>query len=169
MFKTIKSFLWNDNYVKKIILFGVIYRLLLSLLYLSVTVYPMSNNFKFLTSILGNFAFEHYTGERTFGYPLFMAFCLNNFIVVMIAQFLVGIVTWIFWYKTLKNLNFSPKSSFLITLFSGSFIHIFFYETAIMYETLIRSEEHTSELQSRENLVCRLLLEKKKQKNLCKS
>src|SRR5690606_40947730 len=29
----------------------------------------------------------------------------------------------------------------------------------------IRSEEHTSELQSRENLVCRLLLEKKKQNN----
>src|SRR5207302_8090737 len=28
---------------------------------------------------------------------------------------------------------------------------------------LRRSEEHTSELQSRENLVCRLLLEKKKQ------
>src|SRR5207302_10950017 len=27
-----------------------------------------------------------------------------------------------------------------------------------------RSEEHTSELQSRENLVCRLLLEKKKEK-----
>src|SRR5690606_41392227 len=29
--------------------------------------------------------------------------------------------------------------------------------------TTRRSEEHTSELQSRENLVCRLLLEKKKQ------
>src|SRR5690606_40848352 len=28
----------------------------------------------------------------------------------------------------------------------------------------LRSEEHTSELQSRENLVCRLLLEKKKQR-----
>src|SRR5436309_10684795 len=28
--------------------------------------------------------------------------------------------------------------------------------------TSVRSEEHTSELQSRENLVCRLLLEKKK-------
>src|SRR5690606_40388544 len=28
-----------------------------------------------------------------------------------------------------------------------------------------RSEEHTSELQSRENLVCRLLLEKKKENN----
>src|SRR5215475_15663004 len=31
--------------------------------------------------------------------------------------------------------------------------------------TAQRSEEHTSELQSRENLVCRLLLEKKKKKN----
>ena len=29
---------------------------------------------------------------------------------------------------------------------------------------LVRSEEHTSELQSRTNLVCRLLLEKKKKK-----
>src|SRR5690606_40912025 len=28
---------------------------------------------------------------------------------------------------------------------------------------VVRSEEHTSELQSRENLVCRLLLEKKKE------
>src|SRR5688572_32027155 len=30
-----------------------------------------------------------------------------------------------------------------------------------------RSEEHTSELQSQSNLVCRLLLEKKKKKILC--
>src|SRR5690606_41898670 len=33
-------------------------------------------------------------------------------------------------------------------------------------KTLARSEEHTSELQSRENLVCRLLLEKKKKKSV---
>src|SRR5690606_15528129 len=33
---------------------------------------------------------------------------------------------------------------------------------AFQYPVEIRSEEHTSELQSRENLVCRLLLEKKK-------
>src|SRR5690349_23465996 len=31
--------------------------------------------------------------------------------------------------------------------------------------TLVRSEEHTSELQSRRDLVCRLLLEKKKKPN----
>src|SRR5690606_40722332 len=32
--------------------------------------------------------------------------------------------------------------------------------------TSLRSEEHTSELQSRENLVCRLLLEKKNKNNM---
>src|SRR3712207_8364390 len=34
--------------------------------------------------------------------------------------------------------------------------------TIAEYEALMRSEEHTSELQSRQYLVCRLLLEKKK-------
>ena len=34
--------------------------------------------------------------------------------------------------------------------------------TPFIEKTAIRSEEHTSELQSRRNLVCRLLLEKKK-------
>src|SRR5690606_40963243 len=33
--------------------------------------------------------------------------------------------------------------------------------------SLLRSEEHTSELQSRENLVCRLLLEKKNEPHHC--
>src|SRR3989442_10838884 len=32
------------------------------------------------------------------------------------------------------------------------------------FSSLVRSEEHTSELQSRPHLVCRLLLEKKKKK-----
>ena len=51
------------------------------------------------------------------------------------------------------------------------------YWASLFYETksfssedrtkgsLSRSEEHTSELQSRQYLVCRLLLEKKKEKN----
>src|SRR5438270_9144579 len=41
--------------------------------------------------------------------------------------------------------------------------HIFFKFLVIHFDEflLIRSEEHTSELQSQSNLVCRLLLEKK--------
>src|SRR5690606_39717538 len=38
------------------------------------------------------------------------------------------------------------------------------FAAAISSGSFKRSEEHTSELQSRENLVCRLLLEKKKKK-----
>src|SRR2546430_12273582 len=37
---------------------------------------------------------------------------------------------------------------------------------AILLDTQGRSEEHTSELQSQSNLVCRLLLEKKKKKKI---
>src|SRR3712207_7378942 len=37
-------------------------------------------------------------------------------------------------------------------------------QTASWYPGWVRSEEHTSELQSRQYLVCRLLLEKKKKK-----
>src|SRR5256885_11017599 len=39
-------------------------------------------------------------------------------------------------------------------------------KAAEIYDTLLRSEEHTSELQSPCNLVCRLLLEKKKHTHL---
>src|SRR5690606_39633695 len=46
--------------------------------------------------------------------------------------------------------------------FEGSF---FWDRTSTDWRTATRSEEHTSELQSRENLVCRLLLEKKKTYN----
>src|SRR6266496_4550325 len=39
-------------------------------------------------------------------------------------------------------------------------------EAALAARVGVRSEEHTSELQSRRDLVCRLLLEKKKKKRL---
>src|SRR5436309_11824793 len=42
-------------------------------------------------------------------------------------------------------------------------------ENNFMHAHDVRSEEHTSELQSRENLVCRLLLEKKKNNRSCRS
>src|SRR3712207_7072929 len=42
---------------------------------------------------------------------------------------------------------------------------LFMEELRVKYDIGLRSEEHTSELQSRQYLVCRLLLEKKKKKN----
>src|SRR5690606_40806442 len=66
-------------------------------------------------------------------------------------------------YASFDNaLNFLPGDTTL-TYYSGlAAIQNQDYTNAIeKYKQLIRSEEHTSELQSREKLVCRLLLEKK--------
>src|SRR3712207_7527257 len=41
-------------------------------------------------------------------------------------------------------------------------VHAFLRDAGAEFEYTTRSEEHTSELQSRQYLVCRLLLEKKK-------
>src|SRR3712207_7370964 len=49
------------------------------------------------------------------------------------------------------------------TLFFKSWLTAVSIEARNRVPVLIRSEEHTSELQSRQYLVCRLLLEKKKQ------
>src|SRR5205809_5122046 len=64
----------------------------------------------------------------------------------------------LFPYTTLfRSCSTRFRASFrLFTLFVKLF--------AVLLLTLTRSEEHTSELQSRLHLVCRLLLEKKKKK-----
>src|SRR5690554_7094421 len=51
-----------------------------------------------------------------------------------------------------------------ITLLYLVFLRRKTYSKFTMRKSLLRSEEHTSELQSRPHLVCRLLLEKKKTK-----
>src|SRR5690606_39963837 len=51
-----------------------------------------------------------------------------------------------------------PGEGIIIKLADGTAGHLFPGELLLLQ----RSEEHTSELQSRENLVCRLLLDKKK-------
>src|SRR2546422_8060027 len=59
------------------------------------------------------------------------------------------------WYGMLSTCRFAAKFAGLPSyVFSGLQIPV------------RRSEEHTSELQSRLHLVCRLLLEKKKKQNL---
>src|SRR2546427_7093029 len=58
----------------------------------------------------------------------------------------------------------SRESLFCAILSSGRVRHAATHRSAT--SAPIRSEEHTSELQSQSNLVCRLLLEKKKNRSL---
>src|SRR5690625_5360378 len=59
------------------------------------------------------------------------------------------------WYVLIQVNN--SKVHFILHTLASKFLCQF-----SSFEALLRSEEHTSELQSRGQLVCRLLLEKKK-------
>src|SRR2546422_3301073 len=68
-------------------------------------------------------------------------------------------IVWVYFaLPILINQTIDPLTAGVISL--G--VHSGAYITEILRAGLGRSEEHTSELQSRLHLVCRLLLEKKK-------
>src|SRR5690625_6036045 len=74
-----------------------------------------------------------------------------------------------FYYKHLLGflkyfLNFNLDTEFILLLAAPIMLaySYFRYVFSGIEHTEVRSEEHTSELQSRGHLVCRLLLEKKK-------
>src|SRR2546430_3137073 len=73
-------------------------------------------------------------------------------------------------FRSLIATSFAPERTFalvmlMIALEVGVFIVFGRYLVNRLVLWPLRSEEHTSELQSQSNLVCRLLLEKKKKKN----
>src|SRR2546427_8173944 len=67
-----------------------------------------------------------------------------------------------FGYLTVAMSYLSPDRIFAFLVNSYGTVAIFVY---VLIAT-VRSEEHTSELQSQSNLVCRLLLEKKNNKSV---
>src|SRR5699024_12501695 len=70
----------------------------------------------------------------------------------------------IFWVSFIFVLT---RSSFILSMRTAFMISVKVLPVSFLSRVLrYRSEEHTSELQSRFDLVCRLLLEKKKRINL---
>src|SRR5690625_4463041 len=92
-------------------------------------------------------------GKTSISYFLKSIFEQNNKMTGVI-----GTNGTVFNNQSFKNDNTTPESSNLQEIFSEMLK--FKVDTGIME---VRSEEHTSELQSRGHLVCRLLLEKKKE------
>src|SRR2546427_4463988 len=62
--------------------------------------------------------------------------------------------------RAFRDVSLEGLKAYLLKNFEQAFVLL-----TLVATVLIRSEEHTSELQSQSNLVCRLLLEKKKKKN----
>src|SRR2546427_8707924 len=71
--------------------------------------------------------------------------------------------SWASWFSTWEKASTDSCMSSAVELSSGLWLMPAFRPRTN------RSEEHTSELQSQSNLVCRLLLEKKKKKDRAKN
>ena len=60
-----------------------------------------------------------------------------NILALSVAlQIVIGLLTAVYQYKTLKLLKFNDLSSVIITLLFNSLLHVIFYETAILTESL---------------------------------
>src|SRR5437764_5003133 len=86
-----------------------------------------------------------------------------SFILFLVSNLLPSSPT-LFPYTTLFRSNYLPRGR------QHEFVHARAIERDVVRapkqrEQIVRSEEHTSELQSPMYLVCRLLLEKKKKHN----
>src|SRR5258707_7390119 len=68
--------------------------------------------------------------------------------------------------EKVKSLIAEGKKKVVLNMANITFIDSAGLGTLVANPALSRSEEHTSELQSRQYLVCRLLLEKKKTNNI---
>ena len=88
----------------------------------------------------------------------------TNYINIFIA-IKIFMISFIIFYIINPNGSIISNLIYLIitsTLFiTFTYLSIYFFEKGENITNLYRSEEHTSELQSRGHLVCRLLLEKK--------
>ena len=131
----ILSFIKDKN-IRLLIVVGLAFRLVLSLLYLHVSRFPDSGTFLELLDRLLAFNLKDYSGLRSPGYPLLMFFAFGSTILTAIYQFFLGVASSVLWYKTLINIKFTSKNALLIALFLESFLHVYFYETAILIETL---------------------------------
>src|SRR5690554_7384531 len=100
-------------------------------------------------------------------------FCIPFILAFLFFSFYPIVYTTVIGFTDLKGMGRTdftflenPFQNFITILNNGSFRQSLKNTIIIWITNFIpqRSEEHTSELQSRPHLVCRLLLEKKKKK-----
>lgn len=132
-----KQHLINNRYIYGLISLLFVAKLAFFFGYNNFSEAPDSWAFNHFVTELINNNFEDYVGERTPGYPYVIYLLNHDKILVVLAQMLMGIITALFWFKTLLNLNFSQKLAFYVTLFSSLYIQNFFYETFILAETFM--------------------------------
>ena len=129
-------FFTNDIYVKKLIFYGLLARLLVVLLfYTNTSLWADSSSFIELADYLLRFDLAGYIGYRSPGYPILIFLAFGKSWLTVIYQFFIGTYTFVLLYKTMVNLNFSARSSFILVCVYQCFLNVFFYETSILLES----------------------------------
>lgn len=120
--------------IRILIFVGLLFRFVLSIFYFNITRFPDSDGYIELSKYLLDFDLSGYDGTRSPGYPFLIFLAFSSQKLVVLYQFSLGIITSVLWYKILLKQQFSAKLSLYISLFLESFLHVYFYETAIMVE-----------------------------------
>lgn len=127
----------EDKNLRRLVIIGLLARLFVFFVfYPEASVFPDSSGFRHLAAKMATFSLEGYIGKRSPGYPLLILAGFGKYKLVVMYQFIIGVVCSLFWYKTLIHFRFSKKQSFYITFFMQTFLGVFFFETAILVESL---------------------------------
>lgn len=130
-------FFTDDIYIKKLVFYGLLIRFLIVVIFYShSTIFPDSIGFLELADYLLRFDLKGYNGYRSPGYSFLIFLGFGQRWLTVVYQFFIGVVTYVIVYKTLRNLQFSAKSGFVIAVFLQCFLNVFFYETSILIESL---------------------------------
>lgn len=126
----------HKKHISYILGIGLLARLItFFVFYTQATIYPDSGGYLELAERLMRFDLSGYSGKRSPGYPFLIAIAQAEVYVVVFMQFALGLISAVFWYKTLLQLKVNKKFSFYTTLFLSTLLNVIFFETAILVET----------------------------------
>lgn len=126
----------RDYPIRTLIVFGVLLRIIVLFFYQNISIFPDSQGYLDLSELLLNFNLSGYDGTRSPGYPLLLSFAGGTLWIAVFFQLLIGIASMVVLYKILLLLKFKVKSALFATLLMNSFLHVVFYEIAILTESL---------------------------------
>ncbi|MGO2356812.1 MAG: phospholipid carrier-dependent glycosyltransferase [Mesonia sp.] len=127
----------RDRNIYYIVALGVFLRLIVfTLFYNHIAEYPDSSDYYILAEHIQKLSLEGYNGWRSPGYSLFLLLGGEKLRMIIIFQNILGVIAGVLWYKTLINLKISKKLSLYTTLLMTTFLHVIFYEAAILTESI---------------------------------
>ena len=119
-----------------LVIWGILYRLAIVFFYGHITVFPDSEGYQMLAQLLADANLSGYDGTRSPGYPILLTLLGNNPALLIALQMLVGIGGSVLVFKNLRLLKFSAVTALIISLSLDSLLHVVFYETCILTESV---------------------------------